>query len=230
MPHSSIYHLPSTGSNHTPLLLEMVDNKANHIKYFKFLNCWTEHQSFIDTVSSCWNRPMKGSPMWVFHYKLKRLSSTLSNWSRDTFGDIYAKVKEFEVKVKVAEENLINTNDDYDRAALHSLNANYIRYLKLESSILNQKTQLQWFQEQEVNYSYFHALIRGRRRRLHIHTSKMMKENDFKVMRRLLQLLVLISRKSFLVKTSTFRNKLFIVFLKWLLMNRMISSRYAHYG
>lgn len=52
---------------------------------------------------------------------------------------------------------------------LHSLNAEYIRSLKMEDSILRQKTQLQWFKEGDVNSKYFHALIRGRRRKLYIH-------------------------------------------------------------
>lgn len=41
--------------------------------------------------------------------------------------------------------------------------------MKLEESILKQKTQLQWFKEGDANSRYFHALMRGRRRRLFIH-------------------------------------------------------------
>jgi len=40
---------------------------------------------------------------------------------------------------------------------------------KLEEAILQQKTQLQWFQEGDANTKYFHALMRGRRRRLFLH-------------------------------------------------------------
>ncbi|KAG5630025.1 hypothetical protein H5410_001742 [Solanum commersonii] len=35
--------------------------------------------------------------------------------------------------------------------------------------MLKQKTQLHWFQEGDANTKYFHALVRGRRRRLFIH-------------------------------------------------------------
>ena len=41
--------------------------------------------------------------------------------------------------------------------------------MKLEASILKQKTQLQWFKEGDTNSKYFHSLIRGRRRKLFIH-------------------------------------------------------------
>lgn len=170
MSYTSIYHLPSTISNHTPLLMAMVNNHANHIKYFEFLNCWIDHESFIDTVSSCWNKSVEGHYIWDFHYKLKRLSSTHSNWSKATFGVIRTKVKEFNDKVKMDEENLVNSIVDDDRVALHHINAEYIRYLKHKSSVLKKKTQFLWFQEGDMNSSYFYALIKGRRRRMHINT------------------------------------------------------------
>ncbi|KAM3290025.1 hypothetical protein P3S67_018314 [Capsicum chacoense] len=78
-------------------------------------------------------------------------------------------VKEYEGKVSLAEEDMLNHNTDENRTKLHAVNAEYIRYLKLEESILKQKTQLQWFKKGDTNSEYFHALIRGRRRRLFIH-------------------------------------------------------------
>ncbi|XP_015160335.1 uncharacterized protein [Solanum tuberosum] len=52
---------------------------------------------------------------------------------------------------------------------LHEINARYIRFLKIEDSILKQKTQLQWFKEGDCNTKYFHSLVRGRKKRLFIH-------------------------------------------------------------
>lgn len=40
--------------------------------------------------------------------------------------------------------------------------------MKVEQSILKQKTRLQWFKERVANSKYFLALIRGRRKRLFI--------------------------------------------------------------
>lgn len=45
--------------------------------------------------------------MWRFHQKLKRLSNTLSTWSRREFGDIFIKVREYEDKVRTAKEKFI---------------------------------------------------------------------------------------------------------------------------
>ncbi|KAK4706319.1 hypothetical protein R3W88_034128 [Solanum pinnatisectum] len=141
----------------------------DHIRYFKFLNFWTDHSNFLDIVMACWERNTEGNSMWKFHQKLKRLSNTLSSWSKVEFGDVFSKVKEYEQKVQATEQKLIQDQSDTNRTALHEINAEYIRFLKLEDSILKQKTQLQWFKEGDANTKYFHSLIRGRRRRLFIH-------------------------------------------------------------
>lgn len=65
MPHSTITYLPYIGSDHFPLLLEMVDTKHNPINYSRFLNCWTEHHSFMETIERCWNREITSNPMWI---------------------------------------------------------------------------------------------------------------------------------------------------------------------
>lgn len=169
MLHTSITHLPSEGSDHCPLLMEIVEKQIIPKKYFEFHNCWFDQPSFLETVSNCWNRNLNGNLMGIFHQKIKRLSSTLSTWSRREFGHIYAKVKDYEEKVRIAEENFINLNSKDNMTILHALNAENIRFLKLEETIPKQKTQLQWFREGDMNSKYFHALIRGRRRKIYIH-------------------------------------------------------------
>lgn len=122
MPQTNISHLPSVGSDHTPLLMEMRVNDNQGIKYFKFLHCWVDNDSFMDTVTSCWNKEVHGNPMWRWHQKIKKLTTTLSAWSKKEFGDIYSKVKEFEERVKVVEYELIDNNTETNRQNLHYIN------------------------------------------------------------------------------------------------------------
>ncbi|KAG5599273.1 hypothetical protein H5410_030643 [Solanum commersonii] len=134
----------------------MTAREEDHIKYFKFLNCWVDQPKFLDIVKAFWDRTVEGNNMWRFHQKLKRLSNTLSHC-------------EYEERVRTAEEKLIQEHSDTNRSILHELNVEYIIFLKIEDSIFKQKTQLQWFKEGDRNTKYFHSLIRGRRRKLFIH-------------------------------------------------------------
>ncbi|XP_015087005.1 uncharacterized protein LOC107030129 [Solanum pennellii] len=169
MPQTNITHLPSVGSDHCPLLMEINDKKNAVIKYFKFLNCWTDNEPFFKTVEQCWQRKVIGSPMWCLHIKMKRLTKTLREWSKLEYGDIFDKVKQYEEEVKNAEGKHIMDNSKANREQLSASNANYIKYMKLEYSILQQKTQLQWLKKGDANTKYFHDVIRGRRKKMFIH-------------------------------------------------------------
>lgn len=59
-------------------------------------------------------------------------------------------------------------NNIINRESLHEFNAQSIRYLKLEDTIMKQHSQLYWFKEGDSKSKFFHSLIRGRRRRLFI--------------------------------------------------------------
>lgn len=49
-------------------------------------------------------------------------------------------MKEYEEQVRQAEEDLIVNTTDENRAKLYALNAEYIKFLKVEEFILKQKT------------------------------------------------------------------------------------------
>lgn len=172
MPQSTITHLPTVSFDHCLLLLEMTARFDGAIKYFKILNFWVDQLGFMDTMEECWERPTSGNPIWVFDQKMKRLSTTLSSWSKTYFGDIHSKVKSYDERIKDVEKDLINQCSDAARTHLHSLGSEYIRFLKLEESILRQESQLHQFQEGDANIGYFHANFLGRRRWMFIHQMK----------------------------------------------------------
>ncbi|XP_055814491.1 uncharacterized protein LOC129884174 [Solanum dulcamara] len=105
MPVTTVSHLASTGSDHCPLLLEGVARQGNATKYFKFLHCWTDNVNFLSTIKTCWDNSVEGNPMRSFQQKLKRVSNTLSKWSRNEFGDLFASVKEYEEQMVTEEQN-----------------------------------------------------------------------------------------------------------------------------
>ena len=75
----------------------------------------------------------------------------------------------YEEQVHKAEEEYVIQLNDANRSALHEINAKYIKFLKMEDTIMKQKTQLQWFKDGDTNSKYFHSIIRGRRRKLFVH-------------------------------------------------------------
>ena len=73
--------------------------------------------------------------MWRFHQKMKRLSKTLSGWSKKEFGHILQKVRMYEEQVHIAEKNYITNQSYLNKSILHENNAKYIKFLKMEHKL-----------------------------------------------------------------------------------------------
>ncbi|XP_060182082.1 uncharacterized protein LOC132611715 [Lycium barbarum] len=169
---TTVNHLPSTGSDHAPLLVNCQKEDGNPIKFFKFLNLWVDHSDFLNVVQQAWEENIYGNPLWILHQKLKRTSKVLSVWSRATFGDIYEEVTKMESKIADLENNLLVDNSPKNGTLLNHANAEYIIALKRRDSLLKQKARIKWLAEGDVNSAFFHNTIKGRRRRLSIHQIK----------------------------------------------------------
>ncbi|OIT36119.1 hypothetical protein A4A49_27343 [Nicotiana attenuata] len=111
---TTVSHFAAAGSDHNPLLLEIKAREDSGKKYFRFLNCWVNNKKFLPLVKEIWDKEVHGKAMWIFHQKLKTLSNALSTWSRQEYGDIFQKSKEYEQQVKDAEMVWANTNEEAD--------------------------------------------------------------------------------------------------------------------
>ncbi|XP_070022131.1 uncharacterized protein [Nicotiana sylvestris] len=80
MQNNVVKHLPRTGSDHRPLLLKCYNKNNNSIKYFKFLDFWTEQPSFMNLVEDVWNSNISRNALWILQQKLKKLSKRLTQW------------------------------------------------------------------------------------------------------------------------------------------------------
>lgn len=60
IPQTTISYLPSTDSDHYPLLLEIMNKEEGHTRYFKFHTCWVDNPNFLETVKSYWKREVTG--------------------------------------------------------------------------------------------------------------------------------------------------------------------------
>ncbi|XP_059285096.1 uncharacterized protein LOC132038443 [Lycium ferocissimum] len=101
-----------------------------------------------------------------------RFFSSVSKWSRNSIGDVFENVKKFETEVSDAETAYLNSDADADRMLLNKTKAEYIKWLKMEDSILRQKARIKWAEEGDSNTKYFHSTIKARRRRAQIYKIK----------------------------------------------------------
>ncbi|XP_015054775.1 uncharacterized protein LOC107001126 [Solanum pennellii] len=142
MPQTTISHLLAVGSDNYALLMKMDVRIDQKFKYFKMLHCWTKNDNLKHIVQNSWEEEVLGDPMLKFHQNMRKLASTLSTWSKKEYSNVFSMVTDFEEQVKNARANVIQNYSEENRAKLHLINAQYIKYLKLEASILKQKIHL----------------------------------------------------------------------------------------
>ncbi|XP_070002593.1 uncharacterized protein LOC142165947 [Nicotiana tabacum] len=165
-PGIEVQHLSKTGSDHSLMYLKCDFETPPIKKAFKFLNFWVEHATFKDVVKENWTADFSANPFVLFNHKLKKIEKALSLWSKATFGDIFQKIVSMEEVVMVHEAEFEANPTGMNRERLQKVQAELIKCLALEEKYWQQKAGMTWFKEGDRNTKFFHAQVRGRRKRL----------------------------------------------------------------
>ncbi|XP_075087606.1 uncharacterized protein LOC107820507 [Nicotiana tabacum] len=145
-PALEVEHLIKYGSDHAPLLLSCNIDTVQVKKHFKFLNFWTKHKTFLKLGA------------------------------KETFGDIFKQVAALEDVIKVHEIEFELNPTAQNRAKLHKVEADLTKYYHLEEELWRQKAGMQWFKDGDRKTKFFHAHVRGKRKRLQV--SRILDKND----------------------------------------------------
>ncbi|XP_075076678.1 uncharacterized protein LOC142163304 [Nicotiana tabacum] len=163
-----VQHLSKTGSDHSPMYLKCDIETPPIKKPFKFLNFWVEHATFKYVVRENWTADFSANPFIIYNHKLKKLKKALSLWSKATFGNIFQKISSMEEVVMVHEAEFEANPAGMNRERLQKVQAELIKCLALEEKFWQQKAGMTWFKEGDRNTNFFHAQVRGRRKRLQL--------------------------------------------------------------
>ncbi|MCH97275.1 LINE-1 reverse transcriptase like [Trifolium medium] len=135
-------------------------------KLFKFNNCWLDHAEFKPFVENLWgNLQIEGKKAYVIKEKLKRIKEELKVWNKEVFGaldlNIEKTVKEInEVEGLIASDDIVAGLVDKD-----GIQQRFWEQLHYKESLLKQKSRMRWVKDGDANTRYFHASIKGRRRK-----------------------------------------------------------------
>ncbi|XP_060182462.1 uncharacterized protein LOC132612146 [Lycium barbarum] len=125
-------HLSRTGSDHAPLLLTAGEQVQQFSKPFRFLKFWIDHESFLYTVEQHWSTDFVGDAFITLKLKMKKLKTTLSVWSKETFDDIFKQLTIREDIVKIKEMLFEEDTSEINRMVLQHAQAEFKRYMHFE--------------------------------------------------------------------------------------------------
>ncbi|XP_056698200.1 uncharacterized protein [Spinacia oleracea] len=167
-------------SDHSPLLINCLPDKAEGGRPFRFLNYLSEHSQFLPLVEDVWSSTeVRGSYMYKLWYKLKIVKSKLKCLHREEF----AGVKERVDKARVHLDNVQNALQTAPTADLFEQEkvciANLKKWLRVDEIALRQKSRIQWLQVGDSNHQFFFSAMKERNRQNRI--SVLYDENNNKL-------------------------------------------------
>ncbi|GAU20609.1 hypothetical protein TSUD_33450 [Trifolium subterraneum] len=155
-------------SDHHPIWLEC-NNLNWGPKPFKFNNCWLEHKDFIPVVKATWESlNINGRKAHVLKEKMKRLKEELKVWNKEVFGILDLNIDKTVKDLNEVEELIANGDNHPLHLNSKEIAKKFWEQLHFKESILKQKSRSKWIKKGDSNTCYFHATIKGRRRRNHI--------------------------------------------------------------
>ncbi|PNX74944.1 cysteine-rich receptor-like protein kinase, partial [Trifolium pratense] len=135
-------------------------------KPFRVNNCWLEHPDFNNFVKRSWNSfHVKGKKAFVVKEKLKLLKECLKSWNKEVFGILDLNIDKTVQELNEVEGLLAGEDVVMDLVRKDVLNKEFWQQLHYKESMLKQKSRIRWVKEGDSNTRFFHATIKGRRRR-----------------------------------------------------------------
>ncbi|XP_057774892.1 uncharacterized protein LOC130993874 [Salvia miltiorrhiza] len=158
--------LPRLTSDHSPLVLQCRHVTPSGIRHFRFLNMWTLHPSFLDMVKNSWTVAVHTRcPILCVMLKLKKLCYDIKVWNKDVFGNVDNSIGEFQNHLAVTQNQISENgyNDElFDEEIRLQAELNVV--LSRKNNFLQQKSRASWLQDGDRNTTFFHRMIKFKRR------------------------------------------------------------------
>ncbi|PNX54610.1 cysteine-rich receptor-like protein kinase, partial [Trifolium pratense] len=152
-------------SDHCPIWLSC-SNLNWGPKPFKFNNYWLQHPDFFAFVKQTWeNLDIRGKKTFVLKEKLRKLKEILKVWNREVFGILDLNIDKTVKELNEVEELIANGHNDPITSNPRELITKFWEQMHYKENLINQKSRTKWIQEGDSNTCFFHASIKGRRRR-----------------------------------------------------------------
>ncbi|XP_058746346.1 uncharacterized protein LOC131619245 [Vicia villosa] len=157
-------------SDHAPLKVTMVKQQVSRKTMFKFINCTTKDESYVQVITKIWQQKMEGTTMFKLRVKLKNQQPILHKLNKK-YTNIQQQIQQARRVLEQAQNDL-NSNLFDAQAIEHVKHCTdqLTRLNQLEESILLQKSKVTWLTLGDRNNSFFHASVKEKNNHKGIHT------------------------------------------------------------
>ncbi|XP_074314251.1 uncharacterized protein LOC141649459 [Silene latifolia] len=159
------HFLPEGIFDHTPCVVQANATDEKRARPFKYFNMWSLASNFKETVQVGWTCMQTGTKMYELAKKLKNLKQGLKQLNRSRFADIennaevaLTKLNKIQQSLGVNPQNLSLIQQECEARE------NYQQLAEAQNQFLQQKAKMKWSADRDANTSFFHGILKTRRR------------------------------------------------------------------
>ena len=158
-PHSKFQYLRMWGSDHHPVLADILSKPTRKRKTFKFDKRWLESEEIRQVILEGWKSSDLSPDVSIMDH-ISSCRKALSQWKRERDLNSAKLVEDLKAKV----DNLYSDDDATTEEIAEALKE-LTDALKAEEQFWRQKSRILWLLEGDLNTRFFHAITKQRRAR-----------------------------------------------------------------
>lgn len=164
-PHAKLYHLTSSTSDHSPILLDTHDESQPPRKLFRYEIAWSLDNSFINVIRDCWQPPNNQSNTPSFYNTYKTFKSKVTWWKKHIYGNLDRKIDALNHNLEQLTNSLDLNYNIETHWKLDKIRIEHQKLLKQKEIYWKQRSRIKWLKEGDSNTKFFHAFATNRKRR-----------------------------------------------------------------
>ncbi|XP_019258094.1 PREDICTED: uncharacterized protein LOC109236376 [Nicotiana attenuata] len=150
-------------SDHLPLKISFIDKEESGLKPFKFLNHLADHEDFLEIVNKAWIGGWTGDKMKDVWEKLKRVKIAMKKLNAEEYNVVGGRIAKCREQLCILQEQMRKPGQPSTMTlAEKETKLQLEKWLRVEESILKQKSRIQWLKLGDGNNAYFYASMKNR--------------------------------------------------------------------
>ncbi|KAK9723972.1 hypothetical protein RND81_05G038200 [Saponaria officinalis] len=150
-------------SDHSPGLVSFTTPSGNKGNSFKYLNGWSQQDSFQQTIRDCWQKKFRGTKMYCLFQKLKVVKGALRELHKGNYSMISARVNEARDTLFRIQQQLHTQPADCELMQQETtVLQHFLKLQKAELSFSQQRAKIRNVKLNDEGTAYFYAKIKER--------------------------------------------------------------------
>ncbi|XP_071909569.1 uncharacterized protein [Coffea arabica] len=154
-------HMETYASDHSMIMIDTRPRPGKRNKRFYFEKRWLKREDIREVIRTAWELQTEGSRMFQVTKKIRNCRVALLKWKNSFQANSRGKIDQIKRQMSELKESDISAR----KGSIAMLKGKLKEAYREEEVYWSHKSRIQWLREGDKNTKFFHATVKGRRRR-----------------------------------------------------------------